>query len=162
MHESKQDWEFQCGGNRSLGCDRSLFQVPFSVPSPSPHLLLLGRGPLYLWYDYFCCPQGVDEPAVHSRHLAIDGIPSYVARCELPGWSGHHFCLILCLFRGEEQITDVVRYFVVLCPVLLHSDHGVILEQTTWSLRGWCRMERLARELSERNDGHLSAFHESI
>eukprot|EP00438_Fugacium_kawagutii_P034653 Skav201619 [mRNA] locus=scaffold5983:31296:31829:- [translate_table: standard] len=34
---------------------------------------------LYLWYDYFSCPQGHTPEAVAERELAISCIPAYVA-----------------------------------------------------------------------------------
>ena len=39
---------------------------------------------LYLWYDYFCCPQA----NIQHRQSAIDSIPAYVAQCQI-------FC-VLC------------------------------------------------------------------
>ena len=35
---------------------------------------------LYLWYDYFSCPQGTSPEAALNQQLAIDCIPSYVTR----------------------------------------------------------------------------------
>lgn len=94
--------------------------------------------PLFVWYDYFSCPQGSDFASAHSRQCAIDTIVSYVARCE---------------------------YFVILCPAVTHADQTVLGEDV-WATRGWCRLERLARELAERDDGFVivvhSAFHQSL
>eukprot|EP00439_Symbiodinium_sp_Y106_P013873 s3470_g1.t8 len=48
--------------------------------------------PLYIWYDYFSCPQAACELA--HRQMAIISIPAYVERC---------------------------RYFTVLCPHVRHE-----------------------------------------
>ena len=79
---------------------------------------------IFLWFDYFCIPQGQARAA--DRQLAIDSIPSYVAEC---------------------------YYFIILCPALKHQNGHTVSFQT-WSERGWCRMERMARDLL-RNDGIL-------
>eukprot|EP00438_Fugacium_kawagutii_P006767 Skav201392 [mRNA] locus=scaffold296:174361:176130:+ [translate_table: standard] len=81
---------------------------------------------LYLWYDYFSCPQGMSVDAALNRELAIGCIPSYVARC---------------------------FFFVILCPAVQHAD-GYTLSESTWARRGWCRLERVARELA-RDDGFV-------
>lgn len=94
---------------------------------------------LYIWYDYFSCPQGAGSKAVKQRQRAIDTIVTYVARCE---------------------------YFVILCPELMHFDVGKMLGQESWAERGWCRTERLARELAAREDGFVilieSPMHQSL
>ena len=36
---------------------------------------------LYIWYDYFSCPQGLSVEAMAQRELAISCIPAYVAKC---------------------------------------------------------------------------------
>eukprot|EP00438_Fugacium_kawagutii_P029311 Skav208010 [mRNA] locus=scaffold1203:336371:338146:+ [translate_table: standard] len=81
---------------------------------------------LYLWYDYFSCPQGTSFDAARNRELAIGCIPSYVAQC---------------------------FFFVILCPAVQHAD-GHMLSESTWARRGWCRLERMARELA-RDDGFI-------
>ncbi|CAE7216813.1 ANKRA2 [Symbiodinium sp. CCMP2592] len=81
---------------------------------------------VFIWYDYFSCPQGMDGDAKISRQQAIDSIVSYISRC---------------------------KYFVVLCPALMHVDQQRVLGQHSWAERGWCRTERLARELAARRDG---------
>ena len=73
---------------------------------------------IFLWYDFFSCPQADEHHA--ERHNAIACIPSYVTRCE---------------------------HFVILCPGLGHES-GEILCQKTWEERGWCRAERTARKLA--------------
>ena len=96
--------------------------------------------PLYVWYDYFGCPQ-VDKRAseielVRSRSFtenpfddlkdAIGSIPYYVAQC---------------------------RYFLALCPTLKDVTGESFRDQYSWAERGWCRCEKMVRE--------LSALHES-
>lgn len=93
---------------------------------------------LFIWYDYFCCPQDASGPAAHSRQRAIYSIPSYIAKCEL---------------------------FVILCPALRHDD-GSMLSQATWAERGWCRAERLAHALAVRKHASMlvveSAMHQTL
>ena len=83
---------------------------------------------LFVWYDYFSCPQleerksfGADETDGSQQASAINSIPAYVAKC---------------------------RFFLALCPVLDCPFEGKVLTAATWSRRGWCRLERAARELS--------------
>eukprot|EP00439_Symbiodinium_sp_Y106_P021242 s586_g2.t1 len=76
---------------------------------------------LFLWYDYFCCPQ---KSMAADAKLAIDSIATYSSRCEL---------------------------FVILCPEMEHADRALGTDLSTWAERGWCRMERMARELSSGN-----------
>jgi len=91
--------------------------------------------PLFVWYDYLCCPQGVSSTAARQRHAAIRSIPSYVAKCE---------------------------YFVILCPTVERADKSEVLGLATWAARGWCRTERLARELSARKGGYTIVVECSI
>lgn len=84
-----------------------------------PAEALLSR-PLFIWYDYFCCPQ--DEGSLAQRNLAISSIPAFI-----------------------EQS----RFFVILCPNIRHSQNEALLNKRTWKERGWCRLEeRFCRELS--------------
>ncbi|CAE8692616.1 unnamed protein product [Polarella glacialis] len=84
--------------------------------------------PLFIWYDYFSCPQplkGSDGNDVKQNLSdAIDSIPGYVEMC-------HHF--------------------VILTPALKHIDQGSIMSYNSWKKRGWCRAERAARFLSTHN-----------
>ncbi|CAE7365507.1 Kidins220 [Symbiodinium natans] len=93
---------------------------------PTPTAADLRAQPLHIWYDYFSCPQGGDLMAKSRRQAAIDSIVSYISRCE---------------------------YFVILCPALAHAQQQSMLGEHTWAERGWCRTERLARELAARGDG---------
>ena len=83
--------------------------------------------PMYVWYDYLCCPQDLASPAANGRAGAIRSIPSYVAQCE---------------------------FFIILCPVMKHAEQPCTLNLVTWAQRGWCRTERLARELAAREVGY--------
>eukprot|EP00439_Symbiodinium_sp_Y106_P033238 s1911_g3.t7 len=78
---------------------------------------------LYFWYDYFSCPQLAGQGNVydHNQASAISSIPSYISACQ---------------------------FFFALCPVLECPLQGKVLTAATWSSRGWCRLERAARELS--------------
>ena len=80
---------------------------------------------LYFWYDYFSCPQlerqGKESDEATFLPQAISSIPGYVSVCE---------------------------FFFALCPVLESPCQGKVLTAATWSSRGWCRLERAARELS--------------
>ncbi|CAE7205622.1 ASPH, partial [Symbiodinium microadriaticum] len=88
--------------------------------------LLLRERRLFLWYDYFCCPQ---KSNAADMKLAIDSIPTYIARCEL---------------------------FVILCSEAEHVERGLGTDLSTWAERGWCRIERMARELSAGNTTMIS------
>ena len=83
----------------------------------TPSAAELRSTPLFLWYDFFSCPQR----SANEQLSAINSIPSYVARC---------------------------LYFIILCPALTHASRSEMLSFSTWSQRGWCRAERMARELA--------------
>lgn len=83
---------------------------------------------LFFWYDYFSCPQleqrkscGADESDGSQQANAINSIPAYVSKS---------------------------HFFLALCPVLDCPFEANVLSVKTWSRRGWCRLERAARELS--------------
>lgn len=111
--------------------------------------------------DYFCCPQGNSALACHQRELAIGSISSYVAtgycvktpgdskRCEQKPFKGLNF--------GVPVQTTEARcfFFIVLCPALEHAD-GQTLSYASWERRGWCRMERMSRELLGQSWGNDS------
>lgn len=40
------------------------------------------------------------------------------------------------------------EFFVALCPALDHRDSSQSLNQYTWAQRGWCRTERMVREVT--------------
>ncbi|CAE7414860.1 unnamed protein product [Symbiodinium sp. CCMP2592] len=72
--------------------------------------------PVFVWYDYFSCPQQrkkAPDPEGSLQH-AIDSIPAYVSKCSL---------------------------FVALCPAVESSDQSRIYNRSTWLDRGWCRLE---------------------
>ncbi|CAE7039397.1 ANK1 [Symbiodinium sp. CCMP2456] len=98
--------------------------------------LIIGKSPkmthslhpadLYIWYDYFSCPQkenGRDASKRYDSDLAkaISSIPAYIAKCQL---------------------------MFVLCPVIESREGRTVLGPSSWANRGWCRLERLAKECS--------------
>ena len=82
---------------------------------------------LYFWYDYFSCPQleyqarASEETDYPQQANAINSIPAYISEC---------------------------HFFFALCPVLDCPLQGKVLTAASWRSRGWCRLERAARELS--------------
>ena len=91
----------------------------------------LREAPLFIWYDYFSCPQleGQSQslgpaPEVGKRinlARAVDSIPGYIAEC---------------------------KFFIALCPVVESTLLGKVFTPFSWTLRAWCRTERALRELS--------------
>jgi len=80
----------------------------------------------YVWYDYFGVPQlstSYDPHAGENLMKAVNSIPDYVAMCQ---------------------------YFFVLCPDCKHQA-GHWCNYLSWSRRGWCKMEELARRLTHFN-----------
>ncbi|CAE7364271.1 BMY1, partial [Symbiodinium pilosum] len=84
--------------------------------------------PLFIWYDYFSCPQleirdvrTMDCSDGSQQDDCINSIAAYVETC---------------------------RFFLALCPVIDSPTEDKVFSARTWSCRGWCRMERAARELS--------------
>ncbi|CAE7476138.1 unnamed protein product [Symbiodinium microadriaticum] len=81
--------------------------------------------PLFIWFDYWCVPQlqlsvaGLQVET--SQQKALDSIPAYVEKS--------------C-------------YFFILCPHVRHQNSGQLLSKRTWATRAWCRLERLASQLS--------------
>lgn len=84
------------------------------------------KSEVYLWYDYFSIPQ--HESKREHRENAIQSIPSYISKC---------------------------FFFVILCP-LIQLGRNRNLNFSTWAERGWCRLERMARDLT-REDGFVIA-----
>lgn len=86
----------------------------------------LRSSPLFAWYDYFCCPQleyGPNAKETGDLANAIRSIPAYVAECS---------------------------FFIALCPVAENSSRSKVFTPGSWAQRGWCRVERAFRELSEK------------
>jgi len=79
---------------------------------------------LFIWYDYFSCPQLVarsnDQDSLAELQSAVDSISYYI---------------------------QASKYFVVMAPHVRHVDTGYLLSRETWQSRGWCRFERVCREL---------------
>lgn len=84
---------------------------------------------IFFWYDYFSCPQleGQESPGVPTEKSAlrdaVNSIPAYIAQSDL---------------------------FLALCPVLTSREKQSLLSHSTWSNRGWCRVELAVRELSSK------------
>ena len=112
-----------------------LQQIPLDIytetffPSARPlQVSDLRAEALYVWYDYFSCPQlefpslgtGRDRPRANLAR-AVDSIPAYIARC---------------------------RFFFALCPVVETSSLGKVFSTFSWNARAWCRTERVLRELA--------------
>eukprot|EP00439_Symbiodinium_sp_Y106_P047458 s4267_g6.t1 len=86
---------------------------------------------LFIWYDYFSCPQldfharktVLQEGLGQQSQLAsaIGSIPAYIGRCS---------------------------FFFALCPVVYNLNRSMVFTPSSWSDRGWCRAERVFRELS--------------
>ena len=96
---------------------------PNLKPLPTSKIL---PEPLFFWYDYFSCPQTecLSEHFPHSSKLpdAINSIPAYVDKCS---------------------------FFFALVPVLENPSGTNLITPFTWNSRGWCRLERSCRELSQ-------------
>jgi len=83
----------------------------------------------WMWLDYFSVPQPpphkVEDRLYRDTKTdlgrAVASLPAYVAVCQV---------------------------FFVLAPTVLHED-GRVLDYTSWKSRGWCRLERFARMMSE-------------
>ncbi|CAE7594129.1 Ankrd44 [Symbiodinium sp. CCMP2592] len=99
---------------------------PSAQPLPASDLRV---APLYIWYDYFSCPQlefrslgtGPESPRPNLTR-AVDSIPAYIARC---------------------------KFFFALCPVVETSSLGKVFTTFSWNDRAWCRTERVLRELAD-------------
>ncbi|CAE7285764.1 anks1b [Symbiodinium natans] len=76
---------------------------------------------LFLWIDYFSCPQLERFSNPQNLQKAIDSIPAYVSKCD---------------------------FFMALCPVVESSAADETFSEYTWSQRGWCCMEKLVYELT--------------
>ncbi|CAK9009862.1 unnamed protein product [Durusdinium trenchii] len=88
------------------------------------HTFELQSEPLFIWYDYFSCPQSEDKGPEAGRGKlldAIDSIPAYVDECS---------------------------FFFALVPVVEDLSRSKLITPFTWQERGWCRLERICRELS--------------
>ncbi|CAE7818593.1 btbd11b [Symbiodinium sp. CCMP2592] len=84
---------------------------------------------IFFWYDYFSCPQleGQENPGVPMEKSAlrdaVNSIPAYIKQSDI---------------------------FLALCPVLTSREKQSLLSHSTWSNRGWCRVELAVRELSSK------------
>ncbi|CAE7226524.1 Ank3 [Symbiodinium sp. CCMP2456] len=95
--------------------------------STSLDLKAMKARPLFIWYDYFSCPQlesHIPDRVVHQMSnldQAISSIPAYVSRS---------------------------TFFFALCPVVDSESQDKVFTQGTWASRGWCKFEAACRELS--------------
>ena len=72
------------------------------------HSSELMASPLFIWYDYFSCPQLEIKPsdqADSDLQKAVDSIPGYVCRA---------------------------KFFFVLAPVIEHTVDGTLLGKQAW------------------------------
>ncbi|CAK9094140.1 Ankyrin repeat domain-containing protein 17 (Gene trap ankyrin repeat protein) (Serologically defined breast cancer antigen NY-BR-16) [Durusdinium trenchii] len=92
---------------------------------------------LYLWYDYFSCPQAA-HVSEQGLQKAISSIPSYVSRSD---------------------------FFIALCPVLSNPGETETFSEHSWAYRGWCRVERMVYELTFNQGSWIlvkSAMHQEL
>ena len=87
--------------------------------------------PLFVWYDYFSCPQAVDE--ARHRQLAIisDQVASLKSSRKLS-----QFLIAKSYSQGIPAYIERCRYFAILCPHVQHEDHDKLLSKHTWAERG--------------------------
>lgn len=93
----------------------------------------------YLWYDYFSVPQ-----------MAVETECSWLLSSRLVRSKSK-------MLKGASDFTDAVNsipeyvclctHFFVLCPPLLHCQRGTECNFLSWSRRGWCQVEEIARRL---------------
>eukprot|EP00438_Fugacium_kawagutii_P014372 Skav221712 [mRNA] locus=scaffold542:91634:93418:- [translate_table: standard] len=89
--------------------------------------------PLFVWYDYFSCPQINDmkwsfADLAKPIDQALQSIPAYIASC---------------------------TFFFVLVPPVETPSRTELLGLSTWASRGWCRMEKVLKELQPKNAGYI-------
>ena len=98
---------------------------PSAQPLPAPDLRV---APLYIWYDYFSCPQlefqslgtGPDSPRPNLTR-AVDSIPAYIARCK--------FFFALALSWKPARLEKCSQHF------LGTLEHGAALRESCESWR---------------------------
>lgn len=82
---------------------------------------------LFVWYDYFSCPQLENKGPLSQQAQAIASIHAYVAECS---------------------------FFFALCPFIFDPlTRPKPLDASSWRQRGWCCLERTMRELGTEGDG---------
>lgn len=118
------------------GALENMMRSSMEIPGPALAFVILGErrcfhsselmaSALFIWYDYFCCPQLETKPsneATSDLQNAVDSIPGYVYRA---------------------------KFFFVLAPVVQHASDGTLIGKKAWKTRGWCRVERVAREFQD-------------
>ena len=116
--------------------------VAETIPVDVPSELVFGQAgmmtselttrPLFVWFDYFSCPQLVNSAAGvmnFDQQHAIQSIPAYVV---------------------------MSRFFVILCPFVRQDGSNILLSKRTWAKRAWCRLERLASQLRVDHTGECT------
>jgi len=91
----------------------------------------------YVWYDYFGVPQMPKstsaEATADHRAEALKADPQL----------GRDMCAAV---NSLPAYVHMSRFFLILAPPVAHTDlPSVILTQSSWGERGWCRVERAAR-----------------
>ncbi|CAK0859167.1 unnamed protein product [Prorocentrum cordatum] len=117
------------GGMRVYDCRTSIWLLP-QIGSYLAGDQGRNLADAYIWYDYFAIPQVTSARAsatvCEDLGAAVSSIPAYVENC---------------------------AHFFVLAPPLLHKDNGTLCNRHSWSERGWCRAELVARTFSCREAG---------
>eukprot|EP00929_Paragymnodinium_shiwhaense_P076247 TRINITY_DN39169_c0_g1_i7.p1 TRINITY_DN39169_c0_g1~~TRINITY_DN39169_c0_g1_i7.p1 ORF type:complete len:643 (-),score=59.91 TRINITY_DN39169_c0_g1_i7:81-1949(-) len=102
----------------------SFHEVVFRKVDPVVTADDLKAEPLFIWYDYFSCPQlaAREEGQAVGEELgkAVDSIPAYIEQSE---------------------------FFFILAPRCQRAETNEELSYQSWRSRGWCRAERAARML---------------
>ena len=110
--------------------------------------------PIFLWYDFCSCPQlserwGEAENCTRSDSdqspVTVRSSKSSKSMTDNP-------------FRAQQRAIASIPYyvqnchfFIALCP-MLQDENSATLNRYTWAERGWCRAEKMVRELSN-DDG---------
>ncbi|CAE7780491.1 unnamed protein product, partial [Symbiodinium pilosum] len=102
--------------------------------------LELRSSPLFIWFDYFSCPQLLGQGAVQpdDGDLSRATISLTASFCNQPDESDL-----------SKAYVAKCRFFFALCPVVPQVSLGSVFTPMTWAARGWCRVERVCRELSK-------------
>lgn len=112
-------------GRVSIGKDMVAQSRGVDVPIPSTQEQL-NCLEWDIWYDFFGIPQIDDRGCVSNTpelQAAVDSIPAYC------------------------HASDII---VILAPSLRHADTGKTISFGSWETRGWCRAERTAAALSDK------------
>ena len=103
-----------------------------SKPLPTSELL---AEPLFLWYDYFSCPQSTRCSSCELQHC--------------PQSTRSSSCELQHAISSIAAYVDACDFFFALVPLLENQSRTRMISPMTWGQRGWCRLERTCRELSQ-------------